>query len=106
MSLLLLASLDGAPAVVLAVAGVSAADVAGVTAAALLPCNQVPHTMYAQKSNIPDNDHAAIGLILSCYRISNTKTIGPSNFRRSVLQLFNYVCAICMQAESSYSNGL
>ncbi len=72
MSLLLLASLDGAPAVVLAVAGVSAADVAGVTALALLQCNQVPHIqsrMYAQKLNIPDNDHAAIGLIfclLSC----------------------------------------
>ncbi len=45
MSLLLLASIDGAPAVVLAVAGVSAADVAGVTAVALLPYNQVPHTV-------------------------------------------------------------
>ncbi len=39
---------DGAPAV-LAVVGISAAAVAaavaGVTAVALLPCNQVPHTI-------------------------------------------------------------
>ncbi len=79
MSLLLLASIDGAPAVVLAVAGVSAADVA-VSAADVLSI-----------------------IVLSDFEYKNYRTI---EFRRSVLQLFNYVCAMCMQAESSYSNGL
>jgi hypothetical protein len=42
-------------------------------------------------------------IVLSDFEYKNYRT---NEFRPSVLQLFNYVCAICMQAESSYSNGL